>query len=280
MLGPHVGWGVLCAVAACFCGTLSKVVWRLSHKTEQAGGGAPNEALTYGSADSAGTPAEDAGRRVPKRGGVAADRACRIWLGGALLIVPNVLCDVVAFSFAPQSVVASIAGLSTVFNLLMAPMILGEQWSKMDVLGAVLVISGCVGVALTVSAQPHPDYEFVQMLGMFGSARFLTFACAGACTAQCFACPPAPPLIANSLPRPQPARSYRGRCWCFSRGLGWRRRTRGRECRCRYCRSWPGGWSAGRSPGASSLFPSGCGCLCPFFPVHGHHHRRHHRQRD
>eukprot|EP01051_Picozoa_sp_SAG22_P010534 SAG22_NODE_954_length_6332_cov_4.111343_1_plen_287_part_10 len=211
-LDDTMGWGVVCALCACGCSTLSKVIWRYAHNATDRqsllGGKEPAAAaaappLGFG----ATAAAEEGGDEVPQCGGFDESRVefpRRCWAGGALLMLPSGLLYCAAFALASQSLVSCISGLSTLFNLLLAPLILGEKWSRSDVLGVLLVIGGCVGVGLTSESQPHPSYSFRQMLGMFRSRRFIEFAFVGARARRPrrLPAPPCPALLCLALPCP------------------------------------------------------------------------------
>jgi hypothetical protein len=96
-------------------------------------------------------------------------------LGVAGMIV-NPLVDLLAFAVGTTSVVSVTAGPSVLFNLMLAPFVLNEKWSQLDVLGAVIVTIGMIGVTLSANDDPPPITEFAQVYDLFLTVRFQYFA--------------------------------------------------------------------------------------------------------
>ena len=102
-----------------------------------------------------------------------------IWIHrlGTVLVPMAATADTAAFGFAPQALCAATAGMAPVFNLLLAPKLLGESWTSKDLVGACLVVAGCAGVGFTTSGADL-DGSYAELMAMFSSTRFIAF-CAG-----------------------------------------------------------------------------------------------------
>ena len=94
---------------------------------------------------------------------------------GTVLVPMAATADTAAFGFAPQALCAATAGMAPVFNLMLAPKLLGESWTTKDLIGAFLVVAGCGGVGLTTSEAGHLDDSYAELMGIFSSMRFITF---------------------------------------------------------------------------------------------------------
>lgn len=99
-----------------------------------------------------------------------------IWIHrlGTVLVPMAATADTAAFGFAPQALCAATAGMAPVFNLMLAPKLLGESWTTKDLVGAFLVVAGCGGVGLTTSGADLDD-SYAELMAMFSSTRFITF---------------------------------------------------------------------------------------------------------
>jgi len=95
---------------------------------------------------------------------------------GCVGMIVNPLVDLLAFAVGTTSVVSVTAGPSVLFNLMLAPLMLNEKWSKLDVLGAVVVTVGMVGVSVSANDDPPAITAFPQVYDLFSTARFQYFA--------------------------------------------------------------------------------------------------------
>ncbi|KNC51674.1 uncharacterized protein AMSG_07737 [Thecamonas trahens ATCC 50062] len=94
-------------------------------------------------------------------------RLPRWWAGMALFLAGNAL-DFVALSFAAQSLIAALGGISLVSNVLLASIINGETLSVLDGVGTVLVISGAI-LAVLFGNRNDKDYDADSLLDLFDS---------------------------------------------------------------------------------------------------------------
>jgi len=77
-----------------------------------------------------------------------------LWWGGFWLIIAGTLGDVVALAFAAQSLIAPLAGLTLVFNIMITPCFLKEEITTNDMVATVVIFVGCT---LAVAFSNHED---------------------------------------------------------------------------------------------------------------------------
>uniref|UniRef100_A0A7S2N1J6 Uncharacterized protein n=1 Tax=Zooxanthella nutricula TaxID=1333877 RepID=A0A7S2N1J6_9DINO len=82
--------------------------------------------------------------------------------------------DMAAYAFAPQAIIAPLAGLDIVWNTMSAPITLGERLSARHVVGSTLVF---LGAMLTAMLGPHSETQATQewLDETFNSLRFLSY---------------------------------------------------------------------------------------------------------
>lgn len=103
-------------------------------------------------------------------------RARRSFAIGFLLLCINPVLNIMAFSLAPQGAVSATAGLTVALNLVLAPAMLGESVNTSDVVGAMLVLLGCFGIAFTLN-HDDPELDYTNVMDRFNSARFSVLFC-------------------------------------------------------------------------------------------------------
>lgn len=88
-----------------------------------------------------------------------------LWWGGFWLMVFGTLGDVAALAFAAQSLIAPLAGLTLVFNILITPCFLKEEITTNDMLATVVII---IGNAVAVAFSNHEEtvYTFSELVEM------------------------------------------------------------------------------------------------------------------
>lgn len=72
-----------------------------------------------------------------------------IWWLGILLMTGGELCNFVSYGFAPASLVAPLGTVALISNCAVAPLLLGEQFFKSDIIGVVLAILGTITIVLS-----------------------------------------------------------------------------------------------------------------------------------
>jgi len=88
-----------------------------------------------------------------------------LWWAGFFLTLFASIGDLVALAFAAQSLIAPLAGLSLVFNVLMAPCFLKEKVTNRDIYGTLMILMGCT-VAVTFSTHEETSYTFTELMDM------------------------------------------------------------------------------------------------------------------
>ena len=96
------------------------------------------------------------------------------WVSGMALIAIGSIMDMVALTFAPQSMIASLGGLTLVVNIGIAKLLLGETMRKLQY-GTTLIIM--IGTTLTVIYAPRTEVEndIKQIKEMYESSRFIVY---------------------------------------------------------------------------------------------------------
>ena len=96
------------------------------------------------------------------------------WVSGMALIAIGSIMDMVALTLAPQSMIASLGGLTLVVNIAIAKLLLGETMRKLQY-GTTLIIM--IGTTLTVIYAPRTEAEndIKQIKEMYESSRFIVY---------------------------------------------------------------------------------------------------------
>ncbi|GMF09235.1 unnamed protein product [Phytophthora lilii] len=89
-----------------------------------------------------------------------------LWMLGFGLVCLGSLLDFVAFGMAPQTLLAPLAALSLVWNMLIAPIFHKEKVTKQNLLATAIIF---VGVTLTVIFAGHstPSYELEDLIRLY-----------------------------------------------------------------------------------------------------------------
>lgn len=80
--------------------------------------------------------------------------------------------DFTAFALAPQSLIATMSGLTIVLNQVFAPIMLDEKLTRVEVYGTVIIVSGVVLVSLSTGSNPT-DYNLCELIGRYGDPDVL-----------------------------------------------------------------------------------------------------------
>lgn len=94
-----------------------------------------------------------------------------LWVTGFALVCLGSLLDFVAFGMAPQTLLAPLAALSLVWNMLIAPVLHKETVTKANVVATVVIFTG---VTLTVIFAGHstPSYELEDLIHLYSATVF------------------------------------------------------------------------------------------------------------
>ena len=88
------------------------------------------------------------------------------WLCGFILVAMGSLLDFVAFGMAPQTLLAPLAALSLVWNLMLAPLLHGEQVTRRKWQATLIIM---FGVTSTVIFNSHatPEYQLDDLIRLY-----------------------------------------------------------------------------------------------------------------
>ena len=88
------------------------------------------------------------------------------WLCGFILVAMGSLLDFVAFGMAPQTLLAPLAALSLVWNLLLAPLLHGERVTRRKWQATLIIM---LGVTSTVIFNSHatPEYKLDDLIRLY-----------------------------------------------------------------------------------------------------------------
>eukprot|EP00930_Biecheleria_cincta_P095553 TRINITY_DN87502_c0_g1_i1.p1 TRINITY_DN87502_c0_g1~~TRINITY_DN87502_c0_g1_i1.p1 ORF type:complete len:439 (+),score=60.48 TRINITY_DN87502_c0_g1_i1:142-1317(+) len=104
---------------------------------------------------------------------------CRLFLlrifGMTLFMAIGPLIEVMSYSLAPAALLAPINGVGVVWNILLAPVTLGEQWSQLKVIGTTMVFLGSLSAPI-LGPEVVAAETFEEMQEQFVSLRFVLYA--------------------------------------------------------------------------------------------------------
>ena len=106
-----------------------------------------------------------------------------LWRIGLSLVVLGSIADFIALIFAAQSIIAPLGSLTLVSNTVLAPLLLRETVTPLDVLATIAIV---LGSSLSVACADHRDrlYSSDELFSLFLRPRFLVYAllvCAAVC---------------------------------------------------------------------------------------------------
>lgn len=92
----------------------------------------------------------------------------RYWLLAFIVMVLVPLpFDFASFAFAPQSVIAPMAGLTLVFSQVFAVKLLKEKVTRVEVIGTAVIISGVAMTTVVGAASSPESYDLCSLLGRY-----------------------------------------------------------------------------------------------------------------
>lgn len=108
-------------------------------------------------------------------------RSCRLCLlrivGMTLFMLVGPLIEVLSYSLAPAALLAPINGVGVVWNILLAPMTLGEEWSRLKVIGTAMIFLGSLSAPI-LGPEVMAAETLEEMERQFVSLRFVLYALA------------------------------------------------------------------------------------------------------
>lgn len=98
-----------------------------------------------------------------------------MWQVGIGFVVLGSIADVVALSFAPQSLIAPLGALTMVSNVVFAPLLLKEKITKRDIAATMTILAGSI---IAVAFGSHSDiiYSFDELISFLARLQFILYA--------------------------------------------------------------------------------------------------------
>ena len=144
-------WGVFLAVGAAVISNLGLTLQKLSHKRNL---------------QSTSTHAEEHKSNYHKD---------PTWATGLGLVILGSVADLLALGFAAQSIVAPLGSLTLVSNVLLAPLFLGEQLDRRDLLATFAIVFGSA-ISVIFAAHEEIAYSVSDLFAFYLLPRFFVYA--------------------------------------------------------------------------------------------------------
>ncbi len=98
----------------------------------------------------------------------------QLWVIGFSFSVFGSVLDFVAFGMAPMSLLAPLAALTLVWNLLIAPRFNGERVTREALVATVII---CAGVTSSVITAPHstPSYSVTELISLLKRSLMVVY---------------------------------------------------------------------------------------------------------
>ncbi|DBA00798.1 TPA: hypothetical protein N0F65_004703 [Lagenidium giganteum] len=89
-----------------------------------------------------------------------------MWCLGFFLILAGSILDFVAFGMAPQSLLAPLAALTLVWNMMLAPCFNKEKLSRKDIAATLVIFSGAT-IAVVFASHASPSYNLQMLIELY-----------------------------------------------------------------------------------------------------------------
>ncbi|TMW55747.1 hypothetical protein Poli38472_010629 [Pythium oligandrum] len=89
-----------------------------------------------------------------------------LWVLGFVMILLGSILDFVAFGLAPQSLLAPLAALTLVWNMMLAPCFNKEKLSKKDIFATLVIFAGAT-VAVVFASHTSPSYNLSMLMELY-----------------------------------------------------------------------------------------------------------------
>ncbi|CCI47841.1 hypothetical protein ABG067_006643 [Albugo candida] len=89
-----------------------------------------------------------------------------LWIVGFVLIVAGSILDFVAFGLAPQSLLAPLAALTLVWNMMLAPCFNKEKLECKDIVATLVIFAGAT-LAVVFASHTTPSYTLTMLLTLY-----------------------------------------------------------------------------------------------------------------
>ncbi|CAI5721489.1 unnamed protein product [Peronospora destructor] len=99
-----------------------------------------------------------------------------LWMLGFVLCVVGSVLDFVAFGLAPQSLLAPLAALTLVWNMVLAPCFNKEKLSKKDIVSTLIVFVGAT-IAVVFASHTSPSYNLDMLMQLYRDPLTIVYFC-------------------------------------------------------------------------------------------------------
>ncbi|KAG3197652.1 hypothetical protein PC128_g6663 [Phytophthora cactorum] len=99
-----------------------------------------------------------------------------LWMLGFVLCVVGSVLDFVAFGLAPQSLLAPLAALTLVWNMMLAPCFNKEKLGKKDIVSTLIIFVGAT-IAVVFASHTSPSYNLDMLMQLYRDPLTIVYFC-------------------------------------------------------------------------------------------------------
>uniref|UniRef100_M4BKD1 Uncharacterized protein n=1 Tax=Hyaloperonospora arabidopsidis (strain Emoy2) TaxID=559515 RepID=M4BKD1_HYAAE len=99
-----------------------------------------------------------------------------LWLFGFMLCLVGSILDFVAFGLAPQSLLAPLAALTLVWNMMLAPCFNKEKLSRKDLVSTLVIFVGAT-IAVVFASHSSPSYNLDMLMQLYRDPLTIVYFC-------------------------------------------------------------------------------------------------------
>ncbi|ETN00992.1 hypothetical protein PPTG_17308 [Phytophthora nicotianae INRA-310] len=99
-----------------------------------------------------------------------------LWMLGFILCVVGSVLDFVAFGLAPQSLLAPLAALTLVWNMMLAPCFNKEKLSRKDIVSTLVIFVGAT-IAVVFASHTSPSYNLDMLMQLYRDPLTIVYFC-------------------------------------------------------------------------------------------------------
>ncbi|KAL3658895.1 hypothetical protein V7S43_016038 [Phytophthora oleae] len=99
-----------------------------------------------------------------------------LWTLGFILCAVGSVLDFVAFGLAPQSLLAPLAALTLVWNMMLAPCFNKEKLSKKDIVSTLIIFMGAT-IAVVFASHTSPSYNLDMLMQLYRDPLTIVYFC-------------------------------------------------------------------------------------------------------
>lgn len=99
-----------------------------------------------------------------------------LWIGGLICIALGSVMDLLSFGFASLSLLAPLGAMTLVVNVLMAPLILKERLTKLDLVATAVIVAGTV-LSVAFGSKESVEHDIHELMLLYIQPPFLIYIC-------------------------------------------------------------------------------------------------------